>query len=184
MNPNHYPKALSSCFLASVFSGKWCDLSWPCEGPKSNLHYLQDISKVFKMAMLTQKSGVVAIPASIKYAETVKFVEIVDQFTNESERKIVDDWGQVIKGRHSFLETPYLCKTSETINSSQCKIDSRRVYIFKESIVGPFSCDICDIQKDIFEGKPPQNLDFKKQKWKVILNISSTILKKKKESKE
>ena len=35
-----------------------------------------------------------------------------------------------------------------------------------------------------FEGKPPQNLDFKKQKWKVILNISNTILKKKKESKE
>ena len=24
-----------------------------------------------------------------------------------------------------------------------------------------FSCDVGDIQKDIFEGKPPQNLDFK-----------------------
>ena len=50
--------------------------------------------------------------------------------------------------------------------------------------IGPFSCDTRDSQKDIFEGKPPQNLDFKKQKWKVILNISNTILKKKKESKE
>ena len=49
---------------------------------------------------------------------------------------------------------------------------------------GPFSCDVHDIQKDIFEGKPTQNLHFKKQKWKVILNISNTILKKRKESKE
>ena len=26
---------------------------------------------------------------------------------------------------------------------------------------GPFSCDIRGSQKDIFERKPPQNLDFK-----------------------
>ena len=26
---------------------------------------------------------------------------------------------------------------------------------------GPFSCDVRDIQKDIFQGDPPQNLDFK-----------------------
>ena len=47
-----------------------------------------------------------------------------------------------------------------------------------------FSHDVRDSQKDIFEGKPPQNLDFKKQKWKVILNISNAILRKKKGSKE
>ena len=29
---------------------------------------------------------------------------------------------------------------------------------------GPFSCNVPDIQKDIFEKKPPQNLDFKWQK--------------------
>ena len=28
-------------------------------------------------------------------------------------------------------------------------------------IVGPFSCDMHDIQKDIFKGKPPKSLDFK-----------------------
>ena len=49
--------------------------------------------------------------------------------------------------------------------------------------IGPFSCDIRDSQKNIFEGKPPQNLDFEKQKWKVISNISNTILKKKKRIK-
>ena len=42
---------------------------------------------------------------------------------------------------------------------------------------GLFLCDVRDSQKDIFEGKPPKNLDFKKQKSKVILNISKTILK-------
>ena len=52
------------------------------------------------------------------------------------------------------------------------------------SAEGPFSCNVCDSQKDIFEGKPLQNLNFKRRKWKVILNISNTILKKKKELKE
>ena len=51
-------------------------------------------------------------------------------------------------------------------------------------VPGPFSCDVCDSQKDVFEGKPPKNLDFKKQKWKVTLNILNTILKKKKQSSE
>ena len=37
----------------------------------------------------------------------------------------------------------------------------------------PFSCDTCDSQNNIFEGKPPQNLDFKCQNWKTILNISN-----------
>ena len=49
---------------------------------------------------------------------------------------------------------------------------------------GPFSHDVHGSQKDIFEGKPPQNLDFKRQKWKVILDVLNTILQKKKESKE
>ena len=34
-------------------------------------------------------------------------------------------------------------------------------HIFDWSAFGPFSCDVHDIQKDIFEGKPPQNLDSK-----------------------
>ena len=42
-------------------------------------------------------------------------------------------------------------------------------------MIGPFSSDVHDIQKDILEGKPPQNLDFKQQKWKVTLNISNSI---------
>ena len=55
---------------------------------------------------------------------------------------------------------------------------------FGKTAKGPFSCDVRDGQKDIFEGKPLQNLDFKRQKWKTILNISNTVLQKKKESKE
>ena len=50
--------------------------------------------------------------------------------------------------------------------------------------IGPFSCDVRDSQRNILERKPPKNLDFKQQKWKIILNISNTTLKKKKESKE
>ena len=49
---------------------------------------------------------------------------------------------------------------------------------------GPFSCDVWDIQKDIFKEKSPQNLDYEKQKWKVILNILNRVLKKRKESRE
>ena len=53
----------------------------------------------------------------------------------------------------------------------------------KLGLVEPFSCDVCDSQKDVFEGKPLQNLDFKYQMWKVILNISNRILQKKKNQK-
>ena len=42
-----------------------------------------------------------------------------------------------------------------------------------------FSCDVHDSQKDFFQGKQPQNLDFKKQKWKVMLNISNAIPRRK-----
>ena len=31
----------------------------------------------------------------------------------------------------------------------------------KNRSTGPFSCDARDSQKDIFEGKPPKNLNFK-----------------------
>ena len=35
-------------------------------------------------------------------------------------------------------------------------------HLFCKSLsFGPFSCNIPDSQKDIFERKPPQNLDFK-----------------------
>ena len=67
---------------------------------------------------------------------------------------------------------------------NRLNINDRFLQWVLSSIYGPLSCDIYDIQEDIFEGKPPQNLDFKKQKWKVTLNISNRILKKKKESRE
>ena len=49
----------------------------------------------------------------------------------------------------------------------------------KMELFEPFSCDVCDSQKDVFEGKPLQNLYFKYQMWKVILNASNRILQKK-----
>ena len=93
-----------------------------------------------------QVGSIVAIPASSKSVETVNFVKIVDQSTNESEREIVDDWGQVIKGSQSFLEAHYLFRSSETINGSRYKVDSRSVYICKEYIVYPF------VQADVAKG--------------------------------
>ena len=92
-----------------------------------------------------QVGSIVAIPASSKSVETVNFVKIVDQSTNESEREIVDDWGQVIKGE-SFLEGCYVFKSSKTINASRYKVDSRSIYIFKEFIVYPF------VQADVAKG--------------------------------
>ena len=68
-----------------------------------------------------------------------------------------------------FIQPSILPKTNIT----------QQVFLF-----GPFSCEAHDSQKDIFEGnQPPQNLDFKKQKWNVILNISNKILKKNKRIK-
>ena len=55
---------------------------------------------------------------------------------------------------------------------------------FGKTAKGLFSCDVHDSQKDILGGKPLQNLDFKKKKWKAILSISNTVLQKKEESKE
>ena len=52
----------------------------------------------------------------------------------------------MIKGGRSFLEARYLFKNSETINDSRYKVDSRSVYIFKESIVYPF------VQADVAKG--------------------------------
>ena len=40
----------------------------------------------------------------------------------------------------------------------QCHIFKQLFFLFHSfTIIGPFSCDVHDIQKDIFEGKPPQN---------------------------
>ena len=36
-----------------------------------------------------------------------------------------------------------------------------KLHIFEKSTFGQFSCDVRDIQIDIFEGKPPKNLNFK-----------------------
>ena len=46
------------CLLASIFLGEWRDLTWLPEGPKFNLHHLREISMVFKMAVITPKSGI------------------------------------------------------------------------------------------------------------------------------
>ena len=48
---------------------------------------------------------------------------------------------------------------------------------------GTFSSDIRDNQKDIFDGKLPQNLNFQKQKWKIILNNQIEHLKRKENQK-
>ena len=61
---------------------------------------------------------------------------------------------------------------------------SKHIYKKPSQDNGPFSCDVRDIHKDIFEGKPTQNLNFKQHKQKVTLNISNRILKKKKKNLE
>ena len=48
---------------------------------------------------------------------------------------------------------------------------------------GTFSSDIRDSQKDIFDGKLPQNINFQKQKWKIILNNHIEHLKRKENQK-
>ena len=77
---------------------------------KIKLYFYQWQKYIFVLHF-AQVDSIVAIPASIKSVETV-IVKIVDQSTNESERKIFDDWGQMIKGWQSFLGTHYLCKSS------------------------------------------------------------------------
>ena len=43
------------------FTGKWCNLTWPHEGPKLNLHHLREISMVLKMTVLTPILGILEI---------------------------------------------------------------------------------------------------------------------------
>ena len=43
--------------LTSIFSGKWRYLAWHRKGIKINLHHLRKIYAVFKIAVLTPKSG-------------------------------------------------------------------------------------------------------------------------------
>ena len=84
------------CLLASIYSGKWHDLTWPRKGPKFNLHHLREISAVFKMAVLTPKSGMInmfkkhlqnelssvnpyTIPAAKDYTLTVLYPQTKEQ---------------------------------------------------------------------------------------------------------
>ena len=91
-----------------MLSIKGCNLKY-----KENKILFLSVAKIYYIFVLhfAQVDSIVAIPASIKSVETV-IVKIVDQSTNESERKIFDDWGQMIKGWQSFLGTHYLCKSS------------------------------------------------------------------------
>ena len=54
----YWTLALKYYLLASILSGKWCDLTWPRKGPKFNLHHLREISMVFKMAVVTPNMGI------------------------------------------------------------------------------------------------------------------------------
>ena len=77
----------------------------------------------------------------------VSFVKVAAQCTNEGKKRIIDEWGQAIKGGQSYLEVRYLSKYSENNKRCRYKVDKRKMYIFKESIVSPF------IQAERDEGK-------------------------------
>ena len=86
-----------------------------------------------------QADTFVAIPKNNKnQSNTVSFVEVVAQCTNEGKKRIIDEWGQVIEGGQSYLEVRYLSKYSENNKGYRYKVDKRKMYIFKESIVYPF----------------------------------------------
>lgn len=63
-------------------------------------------------------SSVVAISASRMFTWIVNFLKIADQFKNEKESGIVENWGQVIKRGQNFLEAHCLFKSTETISVS------------------------------------------------------------------
>ena len=95
-----------------------------------------------------QVGSIVAIPESNeKSSNTVSFVKIINQCTNESEDDITDGWGQVIKGGQDYFDVRYLSKSSENNKGSTYKVDKKTMFIFKESIVYPF------VQADRREGK-------------------------------
>lgn len=62
--------------------------------------------------------SVVAISASRMFTWIVNFLKIADQFKNEKESGIVENWGQVIKRGQNFLEAHCLFKSTETISVS------------------------------------------------------------------
>ena len=64
--------------------------------------------------------------------------------------------------RNHLLKTQiYLCVYIYNVNFV-CHVQmSKHMYKKPSQDNGPFSCDVRDIHKDIFEGKPTQNLNFK-----------------------
>lgn len=57
-----------------------------------------------------QVDSTAPIPATSKSGQAVNFLKIVDQSTNKTEWKTVDDWSQVTKGEQNFMEVCYLFK--------------------------------------------------------------------------
>ena len=67
---------LSLCvYPFSNMTVKWRDLTWLCKNPKFNLYQLRKISAVFKIAVLTLKSGITKqlTPFSIMIPHMLKF---------------------------------------------------------------------------------------------------------------
>ena len=95
-----------------------------------------------------QVDTVVAIPEPNKnLPNMVSFVKAVAQCMKEGKEQIIDEWGQAIKGGQSYLEVWYLSQHTENNKWCGYKVDKRKMYIFKESIVSPF------IQAERDEGK-------------------------------
>ena len=61
-----------------------------------------------------QVDAVVAIPEPNKNSpNTVSFVKVVAQCMKEGKERIIDEWGQAIKGGQSYLEVWYLSQHTE-----------------------------------------------------------------------
>ena len=91
------------------------------------------------MLDFSQKGTYCAIPAPEKSSETVKFVKIVEHHINNAEfESVTDDWGQQIGPGHTYIEGRYCLPKKAKRNGTIYKIDSRKVYLFKECIVYPF----------------------------------------------
>ena len=72
---------------------------------------------------------------------------------------------KIVKKTIRYTNTVFLTHTLNIIdfcfvNTEESKNQYQNMSIIKKS-KGLFSCDVCDIEKDIVEGKAPQNLDFK-----------------------
>ena len=73
----------SKFFVQCLLSEKWRDLTWPRKIPKFNLHHQQEIPMVFKMAVLTPKSGVAPVIWG-RFQSSPKLLAILFHFSSVS----------------------------------------------------------------------------------------------------